>query len=369
MTATLRVVLDQIAAPTEPVLAEASRDLTEALIAAAPAGCEVAGIAPAGGDGAAIDGLVGLAHVRRAAVPRRELARAWQMGVASGLGGGMIHSPTLSAPLVKHDRVHDHDQTVVTVWDLRAWEVPAEVPRGPALWQKAMLKRAVKFADAVVVPTHSFAQRLTEIAPKLSGRVRVIAGAPPTGFAIPVDDVGRRRMLDLPEEFVLMSGDASPSDALAAAFTALAESDLDVPAVVIDAREGDEPAIVDIAAAAGVPERRVHVRGALDASDRAAVFAAAAAFVAPAQRTVFPWRVVEALALGVPVIAAESPVHRDVIVDGGAVVAREDLGATLAAALATDDAAKRWGVLAADRGRVFSWREAADKVWALHADL
>ncbi|GAA1863126.1 glycosyltransferase [Microbacterium koreense] len=369
MTATLRVVLDQIAAPTEPVLAEASRDLTEALIAAAPRGCEVAGIAPAGGDVAAIDGMLGLVHVRRAAVPRRELARAWQMGVTSGLGGGMIHSPTLSAPLVKHDRVHDHDQTVVTVWDLRAWEVPGEVPRGSALWQKAMLKRAVKFADAVVVPTHAFAQRLTEIAPKLTGRVRVIAGAPPSEFAVPVDEVGRRRVLGLPEQFVLMSGGDAPSDALAEGFAALAESGLDLPVVVVDTREGQEPAVVDIAAGAGVPERRVHVRGALDASDRAAVFAAAAAFVAPAQRTVFPWRVVEALALGVPIVAAESPVHRDVIVDGGAVVDRDDLGGTLAAVLASDSAAKRWGVLAADRGRVFSWREAADKVWALHADL
>jgi hypothetical protein len=30
----------------------------------------------------------------------------------------MIHSPTSLAPLVKHDRVHDNDQTVVTMWDL-----------------------------------------------------------------------------------------------------------------------------------------------------------------------------------------------------------------------------------------------------------
>ncbi|MDF2560610.1 MAG: glycosyl transferase, partial [Microbacterium sp.] len=32
-------------------------------------------------------------------------------------------------------------------------------------------------------------------------------------------------------------------------------------------------------------------------------------------------------------------------------------------------AAERLGVLAGDRGRAFSWREAADKVWMLHAEL
>ena len=49
MTATLRVMLDQLVAPTEPDLAEATRELARALVIGAPAGCEVEGIAPAGG--------------------------------------------------------------------------------------------------------------------------------------------------------------------------------------------------------------------------------------------------------------------------------------------------------------------------------
>ncbi len=94
----------------------------------------------------------GLAGVRRTALARRELAGALQLGVGTGIGGGMIHSPTLFAPLVRHDRVHDNDQTVVTVWDLRPWEAPEELPRTAVSWQRAMLKRAVKHADAVVAP-------------------------------------------------------------------------------------------------------------------------------------------------------------------------------------------------------------------------
>lgn len=376
MVATLRVMLDQLVAPSEPQLAEASLELARALVVAAPDGCEVEGIGPAGGADDAFAAVPGLSAVRRSALPRRELAGALQLGVGTGLGGGMIHAPSLFAPLVRHDRVHDHDQTVATIWDLRPWEASSELPRSAVGWHRAMLKRAAKHADAVVVPTHSLATRLLEIAPSLASRVRVIAGAAPSRFAVPTDEVGRRRGLDLPEGFVLISGGPLPSENLATALAAVAASGIDLPVVVIDVEEGDEPAVADIASAAGVPERAVHVRGALDPADRAAVFGGAVALVAPSRRAAFPWRVVDALRLGVPVIAAASAVHDEVVLDGGVLVSATDaseladgLGAALASALASTAQAERLGVLAGDRGRAFSWREAADKVWLLHAEL
>lgn len=367
MVATLRVVLDQPTASADRALADASRDLARSLVIAAPAGCEVEAIVPAGA--AEVD-VAGIAEVRRTAFARRELATALQLGAPTGIGGGMIHSPSLLAPLVRHDRVHDNDQTVVTVWDLRPWEAPDELPRGVAAWHKAMLKRAVKHADAVVVPTHAHASRLRDIAPKLGARVRVIAGAAPTGFAIPTDEVGRRRELGVPEGFVLLVGGAMPSDALSTGLSAVAASGLDLPVVVIDADEGHEPAVADLASAAGIAEHRLHVRGALEVADRAAVFGAAVALVSPSRRTTFPWRIVDALTLGVPVVAADTPVNREVVLDGGVLV--EDaaaFGSALADMLASGESAGRWGVLAGDRGRAFSWREAADRVWQLHADL
>ncbi|SDH49052.1 glycosyltransferase [Microbacterium pygmaeum] len=370
MTATLRVMLDQLVAPSEPDLAEATRELTRGLIAATPAGCEVEGIAPAGPADRSPE-VPGLAGLRRTALARRELAAALQLGVATGIGGGMIHSPTLLAPLVRHDRVHDHDQTVVTVWDLSPWESPGEWPKSVVAWHKAMLKRAAKHADAVVVPTHSLAVRLGEIAPRLGERIRVIAGAAPSGLTIPSDEVGRRRHLDLPEGYVLLAGRTAPTDGLAVGLSAVARSGVDLPVVVIDAGEGEEPAIADLAAAAGVPERMLHVRGTLDIADRAAVFGGAVTFVAPAQRMSFPWRVLDALALGVPVVAASSRVHDEVIVDGGMLVNGdpEGLAAALDEALGSAAGVERLGVLAADRGRAFSWREAGDRIWQLHAEL
>ncbi|MCC2033395.1 glycosyltransferase [Microbacterium allomyrinae] len=375
MVATLRVVLDQLVAPTEPELAEASRELVRALVISAPAGCEVEGIAPAGGDDTALTAVAGLAGIRRTALQRRELTAALQLGVGTGIGGGMIHSPTLFAPLVRHDRVHDNDQTVVTVWDLRPWESPGELPRTVVAWHKAMLKRAVKHADAIVAPTHALAERLAEIAP-LGDRIRVIAGASPHDYAVPTDEVGRRRELDVPEGFILLSGGPLASEGLDAGLAAVAASGVDLPVVVIDVEEGHEPAVADLAAAAGLPERVLHVRGALGTADRAAIFGGAVAFVAPSRRAAFPWRVVDALTLGVPVIAASSAVHTEIVLDGGVLVTATDaselsegLGSALAAAVGSTAAAERLGVLAGDRGRAFSWREAADKVWMLHAEL
>lgn len=372
MTATLRVVLDQLASPIEPQLAEATRELARALIAAAPRDCEVDGIIPsvtAVARDAVAAALPGLADLRTLALARRELAGSWQLGVAAGAGGGMIHSPSLFAPLVRHDRVHDNDQTVVTVWDLRPWEAPDELPRATVGWHRAMLKRAAKHADAVVVPTHAMAERLGDIG-RLGDRIRVITGAAPLNFAVPRDEVGRRRDLGLPEGYVLLSGGAAASDALSAGFTAVAEAGIDMPVVVIDAPDGEEPAIVERASAAGIPERLVHVRGALSVPDRGAVFGAAVAFLAPSRRTAFPWRVAESLALGVPVIAADSDVHADVVLDGGVLAGEgSGLGEGLARTLGSAADVERMSVLSADRGRAFSWRDAADRVWQLHADL
>lgn len=337
--------------------ASASVDLAAGLIATAPSGCTVDAIVPAGADVS----ITGLGDVRTLSLGRRELAASWQLGLAPGVGGGLIHSPTLMAPLVRHDRVHDSDQTTVTLWDLRAWDAPELLPKSAVAWQRGMLRRAVKHADAVVVPSHAVAERLAELA-KLGGRIRVIAGAPPRGFGTRADAAERRAALSLPGEYVVLTG--SEAD-LPAGFRGAMAAGLD--AVVLDAPEGAEPRYAEAASAAGLPERRAHVRGALSVEDRAAVLSGARAYVATDPVAGWPWRALEALVLGVPVVAVDSGSHQDVIADGGMLVPSDAIADAVVEA--TSGSAERLRVLAGDRSRAFSWASSAERLWGLHADL
>lgn len=357
MGARLRVVLDQLVRVADADHAAAALDLAAGLVETAPSGCGVEAIVPSG----STVSIAGMADVRTLGLARRELAASWQMGLAPGVGGGLIHSASLMAPLVRHDRVHDNDQTTVTLWDLRAWEAPETLSKSTVVWQRGMLRRAVKHADAVVVPSHAVAERLAALS-KLGDRIRVIPGAAPRALVVPLDASARRAALSLPARYIVLTGTAS---SLTAGFAAAAAVDAD--AVVLDAPEGSEPRLAELAAAAGLPESRAHIRGALPVEDRAAIFAGAAAFVATADETAWPWRVVEAMTLGVPVIAVASGVHRDVIADGGAVVDESEIPDAVADALGSG--ARRLSVLGADRSRSFSWAGSAERVWGLHADL
>lgn len=367
MTVTLRVVLDQLVTPTSRDLAEASSSLAQALVDTAPRGCDVAAIVPS--PGLADDsGISGLSGETRLSMRRRELAASWQLGVAPGIGRGLIHSPTSLAPLVRHDRVNETHQIVVTLWDLRAWETPDELPKAEVLAQRALLSRVGKHADAVVVPTHAMAERLAEVAKaKLVSKVRVIGGAPVIGFRVPSDAVGRLRALDLPTSFLIVAGGSVASDGLAAAFAGVSAAGWTGDVVVIDVPEGEEPAVADIASAAGISEARVHARGSLDQWDRAAVLSHGAVFIAPSTRTDWPWRAVDALAVGVPIVAADTAVHREVLADAAVYAEAEELGGAVARALGED--AERLRVLAGDRAKGFAWQSCADRVWALHAEL
>ena len=368
MTVSLRVVLDQLTDVVDADVAEASVQLTRALVATAPRGCDVVAVVPAGSEDAVAD-VAPLSGVTRAPLARTKLAMAWQLGIAPGLSTGLIHAPSLMAPLVRHDRVNENDQTVVTLWDLCAWEVADAMARNTVAWNRSMLKRAEKYADAVIVPAHAMAAMLSEVAPRLRSRVRVISGAAPLGFAVPSDAVGRRRDLLIPDEVVVLAGGKCDDAALAAGLSAVASLGEEYAVVVLDIGEGREPRVQDLAAAAGIRAEIVHSRGALTAADRAAVLDAAVAVVAPSTLTAFPWRVVEAMALGVPVVAVASAVHEEVLLDGGSVVGAADLGEALGHVLSSEENRRRYAVRSADRGRAFSWRDHADRVWALHAEL
>lgn len=375
----LRVIVDEVLTDVPDGVSRYSLELTRQLIATAPRGCVVEGVVAARSetDRRLLQQLLpGLVGVHALPVGSRELALAWQMGVKLPMGGGLIHAPSLLAPLFKHDASESVDQTTVTVHDVSAWTAPEAVGVVEAAWQKAMVKRAQKFADAVVVPTHAVAQQLGEVA-KLGDRIRVIGGAPSDTLRVPDDADARGEALHLPERYIATVSSLDPRKGLRALIAAMAHPSLQgLPLIVVGPEEHHGERVATVAMEAGLPEGRVRVLGSLGDSDLAVVLSRASVFVYPNLSSGFGLPVIEAMRFGTPVVHSDDPAVAEVAFGAGIEVARNDIEgyptrlAEAASSVLVDDALReRLRFAGMDRAAAFSWRASAESVWQLHAEL
>lgn len=374
MTA-LRVILDEMTTAPNSAAARYAEDLTRQLIATAPNGATVAGIvsaAPEADYARIVELLPGLAELHKSPLAHRELAAAWRHGITRIPGGGMVHAPSLFAPLGRHERAGVRGiQVAVTVHDATPWTDPELVAPRVVAWNQAMVKRAERFADAVITPTHAVAEVLAERF-DFGDRLRVINGAPSSRLHRVVDAAERRERLSLPAPSggYLITGASlgrrDDLDALIAALDMLPELTL----VVI----GDDapPAAAD----AAVPDGRVLPLGPLEDDDLAAVLEGAALFVQPGRSESVGLALLDALAFGLPVIHSDAPSLIEIAAEAGVVVPGDQsdgysqrLGDAIRELI--EDAARleRLSIAASDRVRAFSWRDSAEQVWRLHAEL
>lgn len=373
---TLRVIIDDMLAPQPGGLPRYTEELTRALIAGAPRGCTVEGFVAASPepDYALIaQRLPGLATLHKSALARRELQAAWQHGFTRLPGGGMWHATSLFAPLGKHDRLNEGEQIAVTIHDTIAWSHPDSLSPRTVAWHKAMVKRAHRYADAIVVPSHTVAEQLRDIV-DLGDRVRVIAGAPSSALRLPDDADERAAALQLPDRYVLAVGGIEPRRGIDELIRAMSRIPGDVPLLLA----GHGSTADEVAAAAreaGLPEARVRTLGTLPDGDLAVALARAAVFAYPNLEEGFGMPMLEAFAQGTPVVHSDAPALVELAADAGIVVARDGDGYAdrLAEAITRvlDDAvlAEHLRYYGLDRAKAFTWRGAAEQVWALHADL
>lgn len=379
---TLRVVVDELIGDAPGGARRYTEELTRQLIATAPAGCQVEGIVPNVSDDVVDDlrmRLPGIAAITTLPLARRELVMAWQSGLKLGGVSGMVHAPSLLAPLRKHDRANDGDQIAVTIHDVLPWLHPDSLGSANALWHKAMAKRARKHADAIVVPTHAIADQLAEFI-DFGDRVRVIGGAPATTLRLPADADERAARLGLPDRYALTLGSIMPRKGIAPLIRAVALPDAqDIPLIIAGPDRYGDGSATGVAAAAGLPEDRVRALGHLDDADLAVALDRATVFVFPSLAEGFGLPIVEAFKFGLPVIHSDDPALVEVAAGAGLAVERPDspddpayserLAAAIGRVLTDDELRSRLGILAADRARAFSWRDSAERVWQLHADL
>ncbi|MCM3520077.1 glycosyltransferase family 1 protein [Curtobacterium sp. P97] len=378
---TLRVIVDQVIAPVPGGIGRYAEELTRKLVETAPAGCDVEAVVSATST-AGLERLrtllPGVADVQRLALPRRELALAWQAGLAHGASHGMVHAPSVLAPLVRHDRFRELGrQTVVTVHDTVPWTHPETLTARGVHFHKAMVKRAWRYADAVVVPTHAVAAALNEIH-RFDDRLRVIGGAPSARLRLPVDADLRAERLGLPDRYVLAVGTLEPRKGLRPLIEAMAhaEAPVDVPLVIAGPDGWGDVDVTAIAEQAGLPQDRVRVLGRIDDADLAVAYDRAAVFVFPSLAEGFGLPVIEAMSLGTPVVHSDDPALREVAADAGVTVAREPaasyperLAQAVYQVVHDPHLADRLAIAGPDRARMFDWTDSAHETWQLHADI
>jgi len=380
----LRVILDDMLTEPQGSLGRYAEQLTRELIASAPRGCTVEAFVGASTEPEyerVAQGLPGLRALHKSALARRELTAAWQHGFTRLPGSGMVHAPSLFAPLARHDRLNDGDQVVVTVHDTVAWSDPDALPARTVAWHRSMLKRAERYADGIVVPSHAVATQLDEIA-HLGDRVRVISAASGMDMSLPPDEAERAARLDLPERYILATGEPGWSvdlssgsavrlNALMQALPLLPES---TTLLLVGVAPDDEQLAASLADL-GLRTGRARGLGAIADADWAVVMHHAAVFAYPNTATGFGMPLVEALASGTPVVHSDAAAFVELSADAGTAVdctsegAPQRIADALERVLTDSDLAERMGYLGIDRAGAFSWRGAAEKVWQLHADL
>ena len=377
---TLRVIVDQMISRTPGGIGRYTEELTRALIETAPRGCDVTGVVSASPEPdyeKVLELLPGLSDLMKSPLARRELSLAWQHGFTKIPGTGMVHAPSLLAPLRRHDRINNQsDQMVVTIHDVVPWTHPETLTPHGVSWHKAMAKRAQKYADAIVVDTHAVAAQLAEIF-DFGDRVRVISAAVSSKFAVPVDAAERALRLELPERYILSVGTLEPRKGLQSLIRSLGSAeDAGLPLLIAGPQGWGDLDVTAIAVEAGLAPDRVRAMGFLNNADLAVALDRATVFVFPSLAEGFGLPVIEAFSFGTPVVHSDDPAVLEVSAGAGVAVELapvEGYSERLAQAisgLVSDDARRnRLRFAGMDRASAFSWKDSAEKVWQLHADL
>ncbi|KAA5825348.1 glycosyltransferase family 4 protein [Saccharopolyspora hirsuta] len=351
----LVAIAEQLLAPVPGGTGRYTRELLRALAETAPDGWEVSSVVSRGGDPEAAR-VPGVAGPRVLPLPRRALIAAWERGLPLWPGGDSVHAMTPLAPPAKRGR-----GLVVTVHDTVPWTHPETLtPRGVS-WHRRAIGRAARQADALVVPTSAVAAELAEHTG--ATRLAVIGeGVTPSLLAEPDPAV----RLDLPERYVLAIGTIEPRKGYPHLVRAMAEVP-DVPLLIVGRPGWGDVDVLRIAADCGLD--RVRVLSSVTDAELAVLLRSATALAAPSLAEGFGLPLIEAMALGVPVVHSDAPALVEVAGDAGVVVPRAD-PAALAAALreVLGDPVRRGELVAAGRRRVadFTWTRVAREVWALH---
>jgi glycosyltransferase involved in cell wall biosynthesis len=252
---------------------------------------------------------------------------------------------------------------VVTVHDAVPWTHPETLTPHGVRWHRDMGRRAVRTADAVLVPTTAVGRELTRQLP--AAPLHVVGEGVAPSIAIPPPDADERaRRLGLPDRFALCVGTLEPRKGLDVAVQAIADPAWPgLPLLIVGPTGWGDVRIPDGAA---------RLLGRLSDHDLATVLHRATVLLAPSRDEGFGLPVLEGMAHGVPAVVSDIPALVEVGRDGVLPVPVGDPAALAAATarLVTDDTLHaRLATAGRARAADFSWAAAARTCWQIYREL
>jgi glycosyltransferase involved in cell wall biosynthesis len=308
----------------------------------------------------------GVPAIRQLPLARKVLSRMWERGLGPApRDADVVHATTLLVPPKRRAEL------VVTIHDVVPWTHPETLTTRGLAFHRRMGARAAREADLIVTPTFAVADQIRAI---LSPGAEVIAVHPgfSSALSVPVDAGERRARQVRAGEYLLFVGTAEPRKGLDTLLDALLEPALkEATLVVVGPRGWGGVDVSQDAGARGIGDR-VTVTGRLDDADLASLYAGASLVVMPSRAEGFGLPVLEAMALGVPVVTSDDPALREV---GGGATEVFPIGdpqaLSTAIARVLSDAVLRTQMIEAGRVRAkdFDWLSSARTLWSLYARL
>ena len=252
-------------------------------------------------------------HVRARPLPARGLRAAWSRGEwppVELLCGPVevFHATNFVLPPT------GRAAGVLTIHDLAYLGRPDTVSTASQAYRE-LVPRGLERADVVLTPSAAVAEQVCDAYRVDPGRVRVTPlGVDADWAATPVPDASFRRAHGLPERYLVSVSTLEPRknlQALVDAYLGWAAHDAEAPGLVLVGGAGWGDAL----RVTGPGSDRVVRTGHLAPSDLRQVVAGAAALVFPSLDEGFGLPPLEALACGVPVLASDLPVTREVLGD------------------------------------------------------
>jgi glycosyltransferase involved in cell wall biosynthesis len=262
-----------------------------------------------------------------------------------------LHTPALVAQSIWHAPVLAVAHSCVATW----WQaVRQDALPEDFLWRMAAVRAGLQAADAIVAPTHAFAEMLRSTY-GLQRAIEVVHnGRAPAG--LPMRDEARfgvlaaGRLWDEGKNIALLDQAAAMMDA--------------VPVRAAGAVYGPN--------GTGLTVRRLQALGLLDDQAMAKAMAEARVFASPARYEPFGLAVLEAAQAGLPLVLSDIPSFRE-LWDGAAIFLPPQnaqlWGGTLSALHAEPAACRRWGMKARARAANYTVERFDGAMWERHCQM